>query len=252
MIEPLACPICGGDCAPLDSLDFNKTCLELPDGPLPVAGVPVAYFLCDECGFCFAPEFAHWTLEAFATRIYNSEYVRVDPEYVQKRPLENADYLQSLLGARGSSIRHLDYGGGQGLLSERLRQNGWQSVSYDPFVDVDNDFEALGKFDLITAFEVFEHVPDVWALAANLSALLVDDGVVLFSTLLSDGYINRGQGLDWWYAAPRNGHISLFSRGSLAVLAASQGLNYCSFSDNFHAYCRDAIPSWASHWLRFE
>jgi hypothetical protein len=34
----------------------------------------------------------------------------------------------------------------------------------------------------------------------------------MFSTLLSDGNIKLGQKLTWWYASPRNGHISLFSR----------------------------------------
>jgi hypothetical protein len=40
---------------------------------------------------------------------------------------------------------------------------------------------------------------------------------VLFSTLLSDGEIVRGRPLRWWYAAPRNGHISLFSAQSLRL-----------------------------------
>ena len=38
---------------------------------------------------------------------------------------------------------------------------------------------------------------------------------MLFSTALSDGGLARNQRLRWWYASPRNGHISLFSHRSV-------------------------------------
>jgi len=246
----ISCPVCGGVCLPLDVVDFNKSCEEAKGLYLPLSGIPVYYFLCGQCGFCLAPEFGAWTMADFEDKIYNGDYVQVDPDYVDSRPRANAQSLVSMFAGRGAEISHLDYGGGGGLLSELLRQSNWQSRSYDPFVDRETGLGELGKFDLITAFEVFEHVPDVRQLAANLSALLADDGVVLFSTLVSDGNLAPRQRVTWWYASPRNGHISLFSKQSLAVLGASQGFNFGSFSPGFHAYWRQQVPPWASHLIK--
>jgi cyclopropane fatty-acyl-phospholipid synthase-like methyltransferase len=103
----------------------------------------------------------------------------------------------------------------------------------------------LGKFNLVTSFEVFEHVPDVVSLISTLAQLLADDGMVLFSTLLSDGNLTRNQRVQWWYASPRNGHISLFSRRSLALLGEKQGFELVSFSPNLHAFWRK-MPAWAA------
>ena len=240
------CPICDALSAPLDVVDFNKSCAESRGIYLPLTGIPIYYSLCDKCGFCFAPEMYEWTLDEFEQRVYNDQYVDVDPDYVHKRPSLSAGALVEMFGKSGMGISHLDYGGGHGLLSDLMRDSGWKSASYDPFVDRAMRVDQLGKYDLITAFEVFEHVPDVKRLANELSMLLVPEGIVLFSTLLSDGHIQRQQRLSWWYASPRNGHISLFSANSLQTFAAGAGFHCRSFSEGFHVLWK-IVPAWAAH-----
>jgi SAM-dependent methyltransferase len=242
------CPVCGGICALLDVVDLNKSCEEANGVFLPLSGVPVYYAQCCGCGFCFAPGLWLWTMREFEENIYNADYVNADPHYAEARPTASAADLVSLFGAQATAIRHLDYGGGHGMLSRLLGEAGWSSMSYDPFVDKTLDLSAIGRFDLITAYEVFEHVPDVGRLMADLTSLLAPDGMVLFSTMLSDGHIAPRQRLDWWYAAPRNGHISLYSRASLELLAAKNGLNLGSFSDVFHVFFK-TVPAWAAHLL---
>jgi hypothetical protein len=251
MDKDIFCPVCNGRCSLLDVVDFNRSCEEAKEKFLSLAGIPIYYALCDNCGFCFAPEFMGWDLNRFEEMIYNDEYADVDPEYMEVRPRANAASLISIFGDRTHSIRHLDYGGGNGLLTKILTESGWQSTSYDPFVDRDIIVEQLGRFDLITAFEVFEHVPDVKGLMSNLCSLLSFNGLVLFSTLLSDKYIRPNQRINWWYASPRNGHISLFSKTSLAVLAEKNGLKFASFSEGLHVFCK-VIPPWAAHIIRFD
>ena len=107
-----------------------------------------------------------WKLEDFAAKVYNADYVQVDPDYLEARPRGNAEILDRTFPAVDADIRHLDYGGGNGLLAEILLDRGWQSASYDVFVDRDIDIRDFGSFDLITAFEVFEHVPDPARLVA--------------------------------------------------------------------------------------
>lgn len=243
------CPVCEKKCVPFDVVDFNKSCTEGGGLFLPLAGIPIYYFLCDFCGFCFAPEFRNWTLEDFEKNIYNFEYALVDPDYLDSRPRANAAAIMKMIGDEGKKIRHLDYGGGNGLLSELLSNAGWQSTSYDPFLDKALDFLHFEKFDLITVFEVFEHIADVRHLVENLSSLLAEDGVILFTTSLSDGFIQVRRRLDWWYAAPRNGHISLFSKKSLLLLGIWERFSLISFSQNFHCFFRK-IPYWAQQFLK--
>jgi SAM-dependent methyltransferase len=247
--ESLVCAVCGGSSSLLDVVDFNKSCEEAKGKFLPLAGVPVYYALCGSCGFCFAPEIAKWSLDEFAQRIYNNQYTLVDPDYIEVRPREHAATLLSMFGNALRSVRHLDYGGGDGTLVEILRKSGWDSTSYDPFVNRDTRPDQLGQFELITAFEVFEHVPDVQELMSQLRSLLSPNGVVLFTTLLSDGNIHPNQRIGWWYASPRNGHISLFSRDSLAILAQGSKFNVGSFDSGVHAFFTE-VPPWASHVIR--
>lgn len=239
---PARCPVCAAEAALLDVVDLNKSCEEARGAFLPLAGVPVYYALCDACGFCFAPALQRWPIEEFAARIYNDDYRLVDPDYLDARPQGNAQMLSAMLGAQSLRIRHLDYGGGNGRLAQALFAAGWDSTSYDPFVDGALPPD-IGRFNLVTSFEVFEHVPDVNRLVATLAGLVDTDGMVLFSTLLSDGRIARNQRLQWWYASPRNGHISLFSQRSLALLGRKEGFDLVSFSPNLHAFWR-APPSW--------
>lgn len=239
-----ACENCGMPASLLDEVDFNKSCMEPKGKAFPKSGRMVAYFLCDSCGFCFAPEFRTWTLKEFVDEIYNVDYVKVDPEYVFERPHTNAAELERRFGPYKDRIRHLDYGGGSGLLSKILDENGWDTCTHDPVVDAGDDVTQLGKFNFVTAFEVFEHVPDINALADTLTNLCDDDGVIFFTTLCSDGSIQRGRHLDWWYAAPRNGHISLFSTRSLEYLFRKRDLTVISYSSVMHVAFRSRLPDW--------
>ena len=240
-----SCPICNGEAMAFDVVDFNKSCVEPTGTFLPLSGVPIYYFLCGRCNFCFAPEMHSWRPAEFAEKVYNGEYIKVDPDWIETRPRGNAGHLVQVFGAT-PPVRHLDYGGGLGLMSDLLQGEGWDSRSYDPFVDVDVRLDDLGKFDLITSFEVFEHVPDSTRLIADLASRLADDGIIYFSTLLNEGSVVRGQRLSWWYASPRNGHISLFSKDSLFRLGEREGLNFGSVTPNLHLFWR-TVPPWARH-----
>jgi SAM-dependent methyltransferase len=247
--EKLLCPVCKANGVLLDVVDFNKSCEEARGKHLPLAGIPVYYVLCDSCRFCWALELNQWPLAKFKDCIYNADYISVDPDYLEVRPTANAKRLRAMFPNLPSDIRHLDYGGGNGLLSKLLRESNWDSVSYDPFVDGEVDPGRFGRFDFITAYEVFEHVPDLQILLTSLCALLTHNSLLLFSTLISDGNIETKKRLDWWYASPRNGHISLFSRKSLSILAEGRGFKFGSFSNGLHVFYK-TMPVWAKHLIR--
>ena len=230
------CPICGGSTIVLDCIDFSKG--------FPKSGMPVYYNSCDDCDFCFSPEMCQWTPEQFGKYVYNDDYIKIDPAYLYERPLDNSEKIIGRFDRHKDKIRHLDYGGGEGVLVQILRDNGFNSTSYDPFVNIDVNIEDLGKFDLITSFEVFEHVPNPLELMDTLIKLRKSNGMIYFSTEVSDGNISKNQRLTWWYAAPRAGHISLFSKKSLLYLAKQYNLNLGIVGEG-RWIMWDRIPDWA-------
>jgi hypothetical protein len=239
-----ACQVCDNPAALYDVVDFNKNCRESEEGRLALSGVPIYYRRCAAYGYAWASEFRQWSDSDFLNHIYNEDYVHVDPDYLESRPQGNAQMVNQLFGRERVRIRHLDYGGGNGGLSTLLAEQDWNTASFDPFPGDGTTPESLGKFNLITSFEVFEHVPDPDALMSSLRTLMDEECLVLFSTLVSDGAIVPNGRLTWWYASPRKGHISLFSARSLALLAERHGLNFRSFSPTTHCFY-NVMPAWA-------
>ncbi len=227
----MICPVCGGESRHHVDIPMQKSCEGNGGGDL------VAYFLCASCGFCHAPEMCNKPPEWFREHIYNDDYILFDPEYSGERANRQARNLIYSYSFARKRIRHLDFGSGDGRLTEKLLKAGFDSTAYDPFVHTEL---PSGKFNLITSFEVFEHVPGPQELMRGVASFLDDEGLILASTNISDGEdIGR-----WWYAAPRNGHISLFSRKSLTILAEKHGLESLIDANGAHYFYR-SLPDWA-------
>ncbi len=194
--------------------------------------------------FVFTTFTDNWTHEEFHQHIYNKEYALVDPEYADARPRRAAEILTKLYG-NTKSVKLLDYGGGNGLTGRVLRDTGFPNVDvYDPFVP-EFSTKPSGKYELITVFEVLEHSPNPKATLEEISSLLTDVGLVTLSMLVQPANMDQ-QGVNWWYLAPRNGHVSMFSARSLAELARPFGLTLRSFNEGFHLLTRGR-PDYAKH-----
>jgi SAM-dependent methyltransferase len=244
--EQAACKCCGAAAFPYGVVDFHKNCEIHRRKVLDVSGVPIYYYRCPECRFLFTTAFDHFTRDDFLRYVYNEEYLLVDPDYRDERGRANAALLTGLFsGARPHRI--LDYGGGNGSLAHRLRGAGFPEVeTYDPFVPAYSARPA-GLFDCVVSFEVVEHSTDPERTFADMSEFLAEPGLIVFSTLLQPLDIDR-HGLNWWYAGPRNGHVSLFSRESLRAIVEPFGFGLASFNDNLHVLFRE-IPSFAKPFL---
>jgi 2-polyprenyl-6-hydroxyphenyl methylase/3-demethylubiquinone-9 3-methyltransferase len=241
------CKICG-DAAPLFGVvDFAKSCEDVNGRVLPLSGVPIYYRHCRNCGFLFTDAFDAWSAADFARAIYNDEYIRVDPDWIEKRPVANARLLASAFAAYKSGLTVLDYGGGNGRLTECLRSDGFLAAdTYDPFIPRYAELPDR-RFSIVTCFETLEHLPNPMSGIEAMTRAVAEEGMVLFSTLVQPDDIER-TGLSWWYAAPRNGHISLFSRKALAVAWSRFGFTTGSFNDNLHVAFR-RMPAFARHLL---
>ena len=240
------CPVCDGTSALFDVVDFNKNCEEPRGLHLDLSGEAIYYIRCSSCHFVFSPDMYSWDSKKFSEKVYNDEYIKIDPDFIKIRPQFNALKMKQMFSGGAKLIRHLDYGGGNGTFSQLLTDAGFNSRSVDPYAKTNHPISSGEKFNLITAFEVFEHIPYPRTLMHSLNDLLEPNGMICFSTLISDGKIQANQRLSWWYASPRNGHISLFSKRSLSILAKEFGFKFASFDQNLHLFHRGP-PEWAKH-----
>lgn len=241
--RPAACKIRGRASPLFGVVDFHKSCIEAQGKCLNVSGKPIYYRRCDACGFLFTEAFDDWSPEALLKYIYNDDYVLVDPDYVVVRPTNNAGVVAKAFEGARAELSILDYGGGSGLFSRLLVERGFRAATYDPF----SAFSARpqGPFELITCFEVMEHAPFPNKIVADMNGMLAAEGVILFSTLTQPANFAE-LGLRWWYVAPRNGHVSLYSQRGLTILFEKHGMQIVSFSEVFHMAFRK-VPAFAAH-----
>jgi hypothetical protein len=183
----------------------------------------VGYFYCGRCGF-LQTEKPHWLDEAYSDAI-----VRADTGLVWRNLFIARRLAPLILLQFDANGRFLDVAGGTGLLVRLMRDMGFRFEWHDPFaVNVHaRGFEhetASGPCELVTAFEVVEHVEDPVAFIEHAMSRGASDTLV-FSTELFDGEPPRpGR---WWYYTPETGqHISFFQRKTLSVLAERLGVRF--------------------------
>lgn len=241
--EPVHCKVCGGSTALFDVVDFAKSCDArlYPDG---LSAVPVYYRRCAECGFIFTDFFDDFAPRQWSTHIYNDDYYqRVDPAYADRRPASNAHDVDRLLRRYKQQIIGLDYGGGSGRTCQRLRELGYAFDMVDPYGGRMLTPANAGRYNFCTAFEVAEHVADPRAFVGAIADMASKERLaILIGTQLHDGIVTNASRLSWWYAAPRNGHISIYSRRSMEILARQFGFDYTRLSPRTHLFTRQWSP----------
>lgn len=247
---PIKCQICGADAPLCGVVDFHKSCLEGQDKRIPILGIPVYYRHCANCGFLFCDSFLNWGKEDFERHIYNEDYILVDPDYIHDRPDHNAHYIHGLFSNNGRDLYFIDYGSGNGKYVDVLRKLGYRVDGVDPFSGQKRLSTERG--DVVTAFEVIEHSNRQHEFMESLVSTVKEDGLILFSTLLLPRNFNpfSRDGLNWWYIAPRNGHVAIHSHKSLGLLFAAYGLMVASLAEGLHMAYRTAPPAFARHLLR--
>ena len=149
------CKVCGSSANFFGAVDFNKNCAGRDLG---LSNIPICYHRCQNCGLIFTKAFDHWSKEDFLFHIYNDEYITVDPGYVSSRPKSDALELSAIIKQK-KDLKILDYGGGNGTCAVELRHAGFDADFWDPIsLDV-NEMPDKNAYDVVSAFEVFEHTP---------------------------------------------------------------------------------------------
>lgn len=218
-VQSVPCKVCSKPAIAFDVVDFNKIC-DMNLYPFGFVGIAVTYYRCEACSFVFTTFFDEWSTIEFSKYIYNQDYILVDPEYTSARPERMATALADIL--RGcEETRILDYGSGSGAFAALMMSSGFAEChSYDPFSAPER---PVKRFDIITCFEVIEHTVSPMATVEDMLGLLAPGGAILISTTLQPSNITEIRG-NFWYIAPRNGHVSIFAAETFAWIATRFGL----------------------------
>ncbi len=167
----------------------------------------------------------------------------MDPDFAGSRPAASAELIGTLFGPTCRGLDVLDFGGGDGALAALLASRyGMAAAVYDPFNPA-CDVAPERQYPLVTCFEVLEHTPDPRDTIREVAARAQPDGVIVFSTLLQPGDFAQ-RGLGWWYVAPRNGHVTIYSAQALRALWAELGFQLISHGDGLHIAYR-TLPAFA-------
>lgn len=148
--------------------------------------------------------------------------------------------------------KFLDYGGGYGLFVRLMRDKGYDFYRSDKYCvnlfanyfDCD-DLDSRERFDLLTAFEVFEHISDP---IKELEIMADFSEHIFFSTELLPA--KESEISQWWYISPEIGqHISFYSKETLQYLAKRFGYNYYSDGKYFHFFTKMKISNYLFRFL---
>ena len=222
----MTCPICESNASAYCSAEI-------------LGKYDVQYLRCSQCQYIFL-DAPYWLEEA-----YGSAITKLDIGLITRN-----EFMVPLVKAVinkwfNPDSRFIDYGGGYGMLVRMMRDRGFDYYRQDIYCDnlyaESFDIKDVDPFkaDILTAFEVFEHLVDP---VAELKKMLMLSDAVLFSTEVQPFADVTPE--SWWYFIPETGqHVSLYSRKSLQALADQFGLYYNWNEQNIHLYSRKKISN---------
>jgi hypothetical protein len=187
----------------------------------------VKYFKCDNCGYLFTEE-PFWLEEAYSRSINLSDTGLLDRNIYVSKVLSVLIFF--CFNRNGS---FLDYAGGYGVFTRLMRDIGFDFYWHDPYTKnlfangFEKDLKSNFKFELLTAFEVFEHLVSP---KEELEKMLGFSNTIIFSTELMPQEIPEPK--DWWYYGFNHGqHISFYTEKTLNTLANQFKLNYYNIDE---------------------
>jgi SAM-dependent methyltransferase len=226
------CRVCGAEAAPAGVVSGR------------FSGRDYALAHCDACGYGFVVD----PCVDYAA-IYSDDYYEgrgADPlvDYVYElahpeRTIRRYEWRGILAAVRSwtpvaEGAPWLDYGCGTGGLVSFLRGSGVDAVGFEqgwsvprlrergiPVLDSDDLDESAGRFAVVTAIEVIEHVVDPVAELTRMAKLLRPGGLLFLTTGNAAAY--AGRLAEWRYVIPEI-HVSFFEPRTLEIAMSRAGL----------------------------
>lgn len=194
-----------------------------------------AYHRCPACGLVAARP-TPWLEEAYQSPIHDAD------TGLLRRARRYSAMTSAVIRFEGlDGGTFLDWAGGYGVLTQVMRDRGYEFWHHDAYAEpvFARGFRdpGEGRLDLVTAFEVMEHLADP---RAELAELAERTDLLLFTTELLPDPAPRIR--DWWYYIPDVGqHISLHTPASLRHVGAALGYELTTNERNWHLFHRGPV-----------
>lgn len=221
MSQP-SCPVCGSELSHFDTATV-------------MSSYEAVYHRCGACGLVATLE-TPWLEEAYKNAIHDADVGLL-------RRARRSRLLTSAV-LRFEGLRHgsfLDWAAGYGVFTQEMREHGFDFWQHDDYAEAvmarDYADDGRQRYDLVTAFEVVEHLADP---VRELEAVASRTDRVLLSTCLLPEPAPKVA--DWWYYLPEVGqHITFHTTTSLRLVAEALGFQLTSNGVNWHLLHREPI-----------
>ncbi len=197
----------------------------------------VSYHQCSSCRFIQTDD-PFWLPEAYEKIITSLDIGLISRNLYLQEQVPN---IINTCFTEAKSM--LDYGGGYGMFVRMMRDIGFDFFRQDIYCDnlFSKHFDITDfqnkKIDIVTAFEVFEHLNNP---LVEIEKMFKYSENVIFSTTLIPDDINLFK--DWWYVAPETGqHISFYSEESLRFIAKKYNLFFYTNHSNLHFFSNELL-----------
>lgn len=198
----------------------------------------VKYYKCLETGFIQTEE-PYWLNEAYSEAI-----TKLDVGLVSRNEELRNVAVQIIDRCFNADKKFMDYAGGYGLFTRMMRDRGYDFYHHDnycknifaEFFDL-SDCEQQDNFELVTAFEVLEHLANPLEEISKIKHL----GENMFvTTVLQPEQLKSVN--DWCYFIPEMGqHISFYTIESLEYIAKQLGMHLLSNGTNMHLFTTERL-----------
>lgn len=200
----------------------------------------VKYYRCLDTGF-IQTEDPYWLEEA-----YSSAITKLDIGLISRNELLKNVTAKLLSECFKGDRRFLDYAGGYGIFTRMMRDLGYDFYHHDIYcANIFADYFDLSdcpqqlNFELVTAFEVFEHLVNP---IEQIGEILKFGDNLLFTTVLIPTDVQNIS--DWWYIAPETGqHIGFYTKESLEYIAAQLGVNLVTDGVSTHLFTKNKLAT---------
>ncbi len=174
------------------------------------------FYKCPECRLIFSEDFPDKDVEE---KHYKTQWETTDPVFWKSQ----VDVLVQLMHNYRVPKHILDFGSGSGEMTREFLSRGYDITPLEPMIHgYLKDQNYPFQFDVVILVEVLEHLTDPWKEIHAIENVLAPGGIVIFSTLLTNEFIDRQNAADhfknWWYKDDPT-HVSFFCNHVLSKMA---------------------------------
>ncbi|OWU91797.1 MULTISPECIES: class I SAM-dependent methyltransferase [unclassified Flavobacterium] len=201
----------------------------------------IDYFKCQNCGFIQTEE-PFWLQES-----YSSVIAMTDIGLVARNLSFQNITTWIIKNYFDYKAKFIDFAGGYGLFVRLMRDRGLDFYRQDfycenyfaQYFDV-TDLNNTDKYELLTAFEVFEHLVHPFE---EIEKMFDYSDSIFFSTELQP-QIEIKSIQDWRYFAKETGqHVAFYNIKSLEIIAEKLNCHFYSNGNNLHILTKKKLVS---------